>query len=68
MRSKIKDHRRKLIPYQLIVGERDMQDRTVSVRLRTDEDKGAMALDAFRDFMVSQVRNHRMDLFPAAAE
>ncbi len=47
MRSKIRDHRRKLIPWLLIVGDRDVEQRAVSVRLRTDEDLGAMPLDDF---------------------
>ena len=47
MRSKIKVHRRMQVPWLLIVGDRDVADRTVSVRLRTDEDLGAMPLEAF---------------------
>lgn len=64
MRSKIKEHRRKLIPYLLVVGDRDIEDRTVSVRLRTDEDKGAMSLEDFCDFIVDNVNNHSLELFP----
>lgn len=47
MRTKIKDHRKMLVPWLLIVGDRDVAERTVSVRLRTDEDKGALSLEAF---------------------
>ena len=47
MRSKIKQHRQMNIPWLLIVGDRDVEQRTVSVRLRSDEDLGAMALDDF---------------------
>ena len=47
MRSKIRGHRRMLIPWLLIVGDRDVANRTVSVRLRTDEDLGAMPLEDF---------------------
>ena len=47
MRSKIKQHRRMNIPWLLIVGDRDIDNRTVSVRLRTDEDLGAMPLAEF---------------------
>ncbi|MDQ7024057.1 MAG: threonine--tRNA ligase [Anaerolineae bacterium] len=64
MRSKIKEHRKMLIPYQLIVGDRDMQDRTVSVRLRTDEDKGAMPLETFRDMLTELIKANSMELFP----
>jgi threonyl-tRNA synthetase len=64
MRSKIKEHRKMLIPYQLIVGERDVQERTVSVRLRTDEDKGAVSLEAFRDMVLGLVKSNSAELFP----
>jgi threonyl-tRNA synthetase len=62
MRNKIKEHRKMLIPYQLIVGDNDRDNRTVSIRLRTDEDKGAMPLDAFRDMLKKIVKEHSMDL------
>jgi len=66
MRSKIKEHRKMLIPYLLVVGDRDMEDRTVSVRLRTDEDKGAMPLDDFKQMVVDLVKSQNMELFPEA--
>ena len=47
MRSKIKQHRRMNIPWLLIVGDRDIENRTVSLRLRTDEDLGALPLAEF---------------------
>ena len=55
MRSKIKRHRRMNIPWLLIVGDRDVENRTVSVRLRTDEDLGAMPLDAFAEAAAANV-------------
>ena len=47
MRNKIKEQRQLGIPWLLIVGDRDVENRTVSVRLRDDSDKGALALEAF---------------------
>ena len=35
------------IPYMLVVGDRDMENQTVSVRLRSGEDLGAMSLEDF---------------------
>ncbi len=64
MRSKIKEHRKMAIPYLLIVGDRDVENREVSVRLRTDEDKGSMALDAFRDMVVDLIKHTSLELFP----
>ena len=49
MRSKIRQHRAMLVPWLLIVGDRDVAARTVSLRLRGDEDAGALPLDKFAD-------------------
>ncbi len=47
MGAKIAVNRERQIPYLLIVGDRDAAAGNVSVRLRTDEDLGAMPVDAF---------------------
>ena len=62
MRSKIKQHRRLNIPWLLIVGDRDVADRTVSVRLRTDEDLGALPLDAFADSAAANVQAQSQEI------
>lgn len=67
MRNKIKEHRKMLVPYLLIVGDRDMEDGTVSVRLRTDEDLGAIPLDQFSQMMSDLTKAHSMDLTLAPA-
>ena len=41
MQSKIRDAQNQKIPYMLIVGDREMENGTASVRLRTGEDLGA---------------------------
>ncbi len=64
MRSKIKQHRRMNIPWLLIVGDRDIEDRTVSIRLRTDEDLGAMPLDDFIAFASETVKSQSMEIRP----
>lgn len=68
MRSKIKEQRRMLIPYLLVVGDRDVENREVSVRLRTDEDKGSMALDAFRDMVADLIESNSLELFPESVQ
>ncbi|MBQ6249519.1 MAG: hypothetical protein IJJ88_04820, partial [Oscillospiraceae bacterium] len=35
------------IPYMVVVGDRDMENGTVSPRHRTDGDLGAMSMDDF---------------------
>jgi threonyl-tRNA synthetase len=47
MGNKIRIAREQNIPYMLILGDRDLENGTVSVRLRSDEDLGAMPLDSF---------------------
>ncbi len=64
MRSKIKEHRKMAIPYLLVVGDRDVENREVSVRLRTDEDKGSMSLDAFQNMVQDLAASYSMALFP----
>ena len=34
-------------PFMLVVGDRDMENKTVSVRTRAGEDLGAMSLEDF---------------------
>ena len=44
---KIREAQLQKIPYMLVVGDRDMENGTVSVRTRTGEDLGAMTMDTF---------------------
>ncbi len=62
MRSKIKQHRRMNIPWLLIVGDRDIENRTVSVRLRSDEDLGAMPLTGFADAARGNIRSQSQEI------
>ena len=45
--KKIREATMEKIPYMLVVGDRDIENQTVSVRHRSGEDLGAMSLDAF---------------------
>ena len=44
---KIREAQMNKVPYMLVVGDRDMENGTVSVRTRKGEDLGAMTPDAF---------------------
>ena len=44
---KIREHSLQKLPYQLVVGDKEVQAGTVAVRTRSGEDLGAMSLDAF---------------------
>ncbi len=50
---KIREHSLQKLPYQLIVGDKEMQAETVAVRTRGGEDLGAFALDA----LLERLRN-----------
>jgi threonyl-tRNA synthetase len=43
---KIREHSLQKLPYQLIVGDREEEARTVAVRTRSGEDLGAMPVSA----------------------
>ena len=45
--KKIREATLEKVPYMLVVGDRDMENKTVSVRTRSGEDLGAMSLEAF---------------------
>lgn len=47
MSAKIRDAQLQKIPYMLIVGDREIAEDTVSLRLRSEEDLGALSIDAF---------------------
>ena len=47
MKVKIAKAQSQKIPYMIVVGDRDMENNTVSVRLRTGEDLGAMPMADF---------------------
>lgn len=47
MGHKIRGAQLQKIPYMLVVGKREVEDGTVSVRLRTEENLGALAIDDF---------------------
>ncbi len=44
---KIREHSLQKLPYQLVVGDKELQAQTVAVRTRSGEDLGAMSLEAF---------------------
>ena len=53
--KKIREATLMKIPYMLVVGDRDKENGTVSVRHRTGEDLGAMDLDAFSALLREEV-------------
>ncbi len=53
---KIREHSLQKLPYQVVVGDKELQAGTVAVRTRSGEDLGAMSLDAFTARLGSEMR------------
>ena len=53
--KKIREATLEKIPYMLVVGDRDMENGTVSPRRRSGEDLGAMSLDGFAAMLKEEV-------------
>jgi len=53
---KIREAQLEKIPYMLVIGDKEMENRAVAVRSRKEGDLGAMALKDFIDKVVEEVR------------
>ena len=54
---KIREAQVKKVPYMLIVGEKEMESGTVSVRSRDNGEQGAMAVDEFIAKLQDEIKN-----------
>ena len=54
--KKIREATLDKVPYMLVLGDRDIENATVSVRTRAGEDLGAMPLDAFLAKITEEIR------------
>ena len=52
---KIREAQMQKVPYMLVIGDRDMENGTVSVRTRTGADLGAMTPEAFQALCLKQI-------------
>jgi threonyl-tRNA synthetase len=55
---KIREHTLQRVPYLLVMGDKEAQNRTLAVRTRAGEDLGSMTLDAFMDRVRQEVASH----------
>ncbi len=60
--KKIREATLEKTPYMLVVGDRDMENQTVSVRLRSGEDLGAMSMDEFIARLKEKVDSKSLEL------
>ena len=58
--KKIREATLEKVPYMLVVGDRDVENQTVSVRTRGGEDLGAMSLDAFCERLGQEVAEKKI--------
>jgi threonyl-tRNA synthetase len=57
MQSKIRDAEKMKIPYIVIIGDKEVETETVSVRARANREQGLMKVDEFIENMKEEVRN-----------
>lgn len=55
---KIRDAEVTKVPFMLIVGEKEQNDKMVSVRRKGEGDLGSMTLDEFSDFFQKEIKNN----------
>jgi threonyl-tRNA synthetase len=56
MGAKIRDAELQKIPYMLVLGRKEVEERAVSVRSRKKGNEGSMPLDAFVEKLVAEIR------------
>ena len=57
LKYKIRNAQMEKIPYMIILGDKDVENRTVSVRHRSGEDLGALSVEAFEATLADVVNN-----------
>ncbi len=62
MNAKIRDAQVQKVPYMLVIGDREVAEKAVSVRLRTNEDLGAMPLERFVERITGIVETRSREL------
>ncbi len=61
MGNKIRKAQGQKIPYMLVVGDRELENGMVSLRLRSGEDRGATSLDDFLSYALEVVAQKAME-------
>ena len=59
---KIREAQSKKIPYMLVIGDKEAENGTVSVRTRSGGDKGAVSLDKFAADITEEIRSRALTL------
>ena len=56
---KIREARNERVPYMIIIGEKEENDKTISVRSRDNGDEGAVDLNSFIDRVTTEIKNRK---------
>ena len=57
LKYKIRNAQMEKVPYMIILGDKDIENNTISVRHRSGEDLGAISLDEFKTLLADVVEN-----------
>jgi threonyl-tRNA synthetase len=62
MKNKIKGFKKFKEPYILVLGDKEVAERTVSVNVRGNKQMNSVPLDAFIDICKKQIKEHSLEL------
>jgi threonyl-tRNA synthetase len=54
---KIRDHSMQRMPFQLIVGDKEIESNSVSVRARKGDDLGSLTLEEFKNLLDTKIKS-----------
>lgn len=57
---KIREAQIEKIPYMLVIGDKEAENKTVAIRSRKDGDRGAMDLDSFLDMILTEIKTRAL--------
>lgn len=56
---KIREHSMQRVPYLLIIGDKELEDQTVSVRTQKGEDLGSLSISAFAERLTKEIEDKK---------
>ena len=56
---KIREARNERVPYMIVIGEKEENDKTVSLRSRDNGDEGAIDLNTFISRIILEIKNKK---------
>jgi threonyl-tRNA synthetase len=62
MNKKIRNAQLQKIPYMLVVGDKEIEDKTVAVRTRENEDRGAIAIQELKEQLASLINSKSLQI------